>query len=351
MKTKTIKNIQLDDTHLLRMVDDTGMFQHAKYDVPNPKEGYCTDDNARLMMMAAMYYELTGEIRHLDMAYRALSFLKYAEQDGWFRNFMGFDRRFLENKGSHDCFGRCVCTLGFVTSRKALPPGLRSAAHDLLTKTVDGAEGLPFLRSAAYSALGLAMWDHPKRAERIASQLATVSAGYHGNNGPHWFWFEGEMTYCNATLPNALLWGYEVLGGEDLLKIGLDSLHFLLDETTRSGFFWPVGCDGWSRKGEPPALYDQQPVEACNTLMTCLKAYQLTKDEYFYEKAELCLDWFLGHNSLGVNMIDPTSGGCYDGLCEDGPNLNQGAESLLSWYISVLAMRLFGRALKKEAKE
>ena len=340
---KTTKRIRLNDAHLLRMVDDTGIFQHAKYDVPNPKEGYTTDDNARLMAMAAMYYEVTGDEKYLDLAYRALSFLKYAEQDGWFRNFMGFDRRFLEDKGSHDCFGRCVLCLGFVTSRKALPVGLRSAAHDLLEKTIESANGVPFLRAAAYSAMGLAMWDHPKRAERIAEQLATVASSYHGNIKPDWFWFEGEMTYCNATLPNALFWGYEVLGGEDLLKIALDSLRFLLGQTMREGFFWPVGCKGWNRRGEAPALYDQQPVEACSTLIACLKAYRITGDDYFSDQAQLCLEWFLGRNSLGVTMIDPISGGCYDGLTEDGPNMNQGAESLLSWYISVLAMQLFSR--------
>ncbi len=339
---KTMKRLRLNDAHLHRMVDDTGIYQHALFDLPDAKEGYCTDDNARLMMMAAMRYEATGEEKWLDMAYRAMGFLNYAEKDGWFRNFMGFDRRFLEEKGSQDCFGRCVWCLGYITGRPALPEGLRAAADTLLRRTSLNASNLAFLRSSAYAALGFGLWDDTGHMEQMAEHLTRIATGYHGNAKPKWFWFENEMTYCNATLPHALLLGYAVFGDANLKRIGLDSLGFLLEETTRDGFFWPVGCHGWSRRGDEPALYDQQPVEACGTLLACLKAHEISDDNFFLDKATLCYEWFLGHNSAGQLMIDPESGGCYDGLTEDGPNRNQGAESLLSWYVASLALEAYG---------
>lgn len=340
---------KLNDAHLRRMVDDTGIFQHAKFSLPNPQEGYTTDDNARLMLMAAMYYEATGRQEYLDMCYRALAFLQYAERDGWFRNFCGYDRRFLESAGSQDCYGRCVWCLGYITSRKALPKGLRRAADALLKATADSAEKLTFLRSCAYTAMGLALWGNHCR-DKLAEHLARVAAHYHTNADGDWFWYEGEMTYCNAAIPHSLLLGYKVIGGDRLLQAGLESLDFLLNATMRDGFFWPIGCHGWGRRGQEQALYDQQPVEACGTLLCCLSAHEVTGEKLYLDKARLCLDWFLGSNSLGVGMIDLESGGCYDGLQEHGPNLNQGAESLLSWYVSVLAMDAHTRRAGEEKK-
>lgn len=342
---KTLALTRLNDAHLRRMVDDTGIFQHAKYDLPDPHEGYTTDDNARLAMMAAMYYEATGEARYLDLCYRGLGFMQYAHKNGWFRNFMGYDRRFLEKEGSQDCFGRCLWCLGYLTSRPALPSGLRRAAGALLAAAAPSAGRLQFLRSCAYACLGFALWDHPGQKEHLAEHLARVCAHYHEREKPGWHWYEEEITYCNATIPHALLAGYQVIGGNSLLEVGLKSLDFLLDATTRDGFFWPVGCHGWSMRGGEAALYDQQPVEACGTLLCCLKAHQVTGETYYLEKARLCRQWFLGGNSLGVPMIDAASGGCYDGLGEDGPNLNQGSESLLSWIVSVLALEAHEKTL------
>lgn len=339
---KQEKRIKLNDAHLWHMVDDTGMFQHAKFDIPNLKEGYTTDDNARLLMMAAIYYESTGKKEYLNWCYRAASFLQYACKDGWFRNFMAYDRNFLEKEGSQDCFGRCIWCLGYVTSRIALPDGLRALANELLHKVTSSAQRLVHLRSSAYAVLGFALWREGDCNENLAEHLARIASCYHSNVKPGWFWYEDEMTYCNATMPHALLAGYQAIGGEKLLKIGLESLDFLLEATTRDGFFWPVGCHGWSKRGADPALYDQQPVEACSTLLACLKAHELTGDNAYREKAELCLEWFLGNNSAGVPMIDSVSGGCYDGIERTGPNLNQGAESLLSWYVSALVMENYG---------
>ncbi|MDL2294663.1 glycosyltransferase [Ruminococcaceae bacterium OttesenSCG-928-D13] len=338
---KTATKITLNDTHLRRMVDDTGILRQAIYDLPDPAGGYTTDDNARLMMMSAMYYEATGDPKHLDTCYRALSFLQYACVDGWFRCRMGFDRRFREEAASQDCFGRCIWCLGYITSRPALPEGLRGAAGALLEQAAPHADRLTQLRACAYTCLGVALWNREGLRGMLAEHLARVATHYHENAVPGWFWYESEITVCNATIPHALLAGYQVIGGDRLLSIGLRSFDFLLEATTRDGFFWPVGCHGWSMGESNPSLYNQQPVEACGTLLCCLKAHRITSDKRYLEKAELCLDWFLGYNSHGAQMINPVSGGCCDGLTEDGPDRNQGAESLLSWYVSALAMEAY----------
>ena len=147
-----------DDTHIFRMTDCTGIFQHAKYGVPDPSEGYTSDDNARALIMAVMFYEASGSKKYLDLAFRYLSFLFYAESDGWFRNFMDYDRRFAESKGSQDCFGRCVFGLGFTASRSSVPKSMHRAAEYLLRKVLPGCRSLAFPRSKAYASIGLGLW-------------------------------------------------------------------------------------------------------------------------------------------------------------------------------------------------
>lgn len=333
-----LKKIELNDSHLWRMVDDTGILRQAKYDVPNFAGGYATDDNARMLMMASMYYEATGKAEYLNLCYKAMSFLQYACKNGWFKNYMTYEKQLRDHESPQDCFGRCIWSLGFVTSRPGLPIGLRTVAHELLLKVAYNTEKLTALRSSAYAALGLTLWKDGKCTEKLAEQLVRIASSYHGNKKPEWFWYEDEMTYCNATLPHALLAGYERIGGERLLEVGLESLVFLLEATTRDGFYWPVGCHTWGTVGEEPSLHNQEPVEACGTLLASLKAFDITGENYYLNKAEMCLEWFLGNNSADMPMIDPVSGGCYDGLQKQGPNLNQSAESLLSWYISALVM-------------
>lgn len=341
---KKLKKIQLDDTHLRRMVDDAGILRQSRFALPDRHGGYGTNDNARLAIMAAMYYEAGGGAQYLDLCCRALSFMQQAYKDGWFRKLMTYDRRFAAeeagDEASQECYGRCMWALGYVASRRCLPQSLRAAAGELMREAFPSSEKVTLLRPCAYTVLGVSLWNPEGHRAMLAEHLARIAAHYHENVMPEWFWYESEVSYCNATIPHALLAGYQVIGGEQLLKIGLKSFNFLLDSTTRDGFFWPVGCHGWSvRGGEGPALYDQLPVEACGTILCCLKACEVSGDKNYLKKARLCLDWFMGHNSRAAQMIDPDTGGCYDSLREDGPSPNQGAESLLSWYVSVLAMK------------
>ena len=341
MKMKNIKDKLPNDAYLFRMTDDTGMFQHARNAVPDPSEGYTTDDNARALVMAVLLYEAAGKPAYLELAARYLRFLLYARNGAWFRNFMDYDRRFREKKGSPDCFGRCIGALGFTASRKSLPAGIRKTAEDLLLQVLPGCDDLAFVRSKAYAVIGLHCWNGGPSREILGKLASGLRDAYERSSGAGWNWFEDQITYCNAVLPWAMLDAYEAAEEKRYLTIGLESLDFLLDNTFADGIFRPVGCRGWLPKGKAPAEFDQQPVEACGTLLACLKAFELTKKDVYQERAGQCLGWYTGQNVRNVSLIDPDSGGCMDGILPEGLNRNEGAESLVCWMTASLAWLRF----------
>lgn len=327
-----------DDTHIFRMTDCTGMLQHAANSVPDPSEGYTTDDNARALIMAALLYEKTEKRKYLDLAFRYLAFLIYAQSGGWFRNFMDYNRNFIEKKGSQDCFGRCILSLGFLAGRPAIPGGIRETAGSLLEKCLSRCGELRFARSRAYAAIGLGLWKKPQAVPLMRKLGAEILESYRQNATDGWHWFENSVTYCNAVLPWSMLAVYESSNDGKYLAAGIESLNFLLKTTFEGSLFCPVGCKGWLQKGGAPAAYDQQPVEACGTLLACLAACRLTGETGYRDRAYACLGWYTGKNALRINMIDPETGGCMDGITPQGANRNEGAESLISWMISSLAL-------------
>jgi len=326
-----------DDAHIFRMTDDTGIFQHARYTVPDPSHGYTTDDNARALIMAVSMHEAFGRQKYLDLVYRYMGFLLYAWDGGWFRNFMGYDRTFTEKRGSDDCFGRCVWSLGYALSSRRLPSGLKAAADWLMRSAAEKCRELRYIRGKAYAILGLCRQDNLE-AEGVTRRLAAdIAAAFDRHSGHEWRWFEDRMTYCNAIIPFALLEASAVTSESRWREIGLESLDFLLDATFRGDTFHPVGCKGWFERSGRCAEYDQQPVEACETLLACVKAYDMTGDSKYLDRARSCLAWYTGKNSLGTSLVDKETGGCMDGLTPAGPNRNEGAESLISWWLAWLS--------------
>lgn len=327
-------NDPIDVRYLYRLTDDTGMFQHAVLGVPDPSEGYTTDDNARALVLASMLYERSGEHRYEELMSCYLSFLLYAEKGRWFRNFMGFDRRFTEKRGSEDCFGRCLFALGYVVSRTGLPKNIRGCAEKLLQRTVPSCSSLTFLKGKAYASIGLSLW----RAENAKPYLEllqdSLADTYIQCRRENWRWFEDKITYCSAALPLAVLSSCEA--DDPKQQIGFESLDFLSEAVFRDGMFVPVGCKGWMKCEEKPAVYDEQPVEACSMMLACLKAYSLTKNEVYRDRAKQCFFWYLGRNIGNASLIDPETGGCRDGLTRRGLNGNEGAESLVCWLTAAL---------------
>src|SRR5690554_5642938 len=186
-----------DDSHIFRMTDDTGIFQHAKYSVPDPAHGYTTDDNARALLVAAMLWERFGSPKYLDLAYIYLRFILEAKNGDGFRNFMNYNRQFSEVTGSEDCFGRAIWSLGYVVACSALPRGLRQAAGFLLQETNGRCHRLQSVRGRAYTLLGLSIWGgaDTRLIRKLAGDLVRL---YRQNAEDSWRWFEEKITYCNA---------------------------------------------------------------------------------------------------------------------------------------------------------
>jgi hypothetical protein len=221
-----------------------------------------------------------------------------------------------------------------------LPDSLRACAGDLFGKTVQTSRQLNYLKSRAYALTGTLL-RHSRTVSVYAAELAgKLADSFERNSGPDWKWFEDSITYCNGIIPlSLLLAGKSILSGagtERCLTAGIRSLDFLSETVFSGGIFRPVGCNGWYRRGGKPARFDEQPVEACSMMLACREAYRFTGEQLWQTRTDLCHDWYLGRNSLGKPMLDPDTGGCFDGIGKNGRNENQGAESIVSWLIAEL---------------
>lgn len=327
----------LKDDHIFRMTDDTGMLQHSKCSIPDPNYGYTTDDNARALIMALMLYERYKNKKYLDLVYRYASFLLNAQNEkGRFKNFMRYDRKWLEEEGSEDCFGRCMWALGFAISNEGTPLGVKHGLSSILKKAMPHITTLNAPRAKAYSILGLAYLEGEEVRSITFEMAQSLCSQYEDYRDGDWKWFENIVAYCNNVLPWSLLSAYRATGEEKFLDIAEESLEFLGEVTFKDGYFKPVGCNGWFLKEEAPAEYDEQTVEACEAVLTYFEAYEATGKKRYLQKAKICHAWYEGANSKGISLIERETGGCYDGLTQSGVNLNMGAESLISYVMSYL---------------
>jgi glycosyltransferase involved in cell wall biosynthesis len=346
--------------HLTRMTDDTGMFQHAIFTVPNRGEGYTSDDNARALTFTVWLEQMeteqpatTGAVssnlltQASSLSLRYLSFIEHAfnPEKGKFRNFFGYDRRWNESEGSEDCHGRTVWALGTVLGRSA-NPGLRSAAGRLFEFSLPAVLGFRSPRACAYAVLGIQEYLDTYPGDRDAQQIRSALAGrllamYQSVRRTDWKWFENILAYGNARLPQALLLAGSACADDRMVSAGLEALDWLT-ETQRCeirGHFVPIGSQGFYRQSGERARFDQQPLEAAGTISACLQAYRGTGDSRWRKEAWLAFNWFLGDNDLQLPLYDGVTGGCRDGLHPERANENQGAESTLSFLMALLEMR------------
>jgi len=329
-----------DDAHIFRMTDDTGMFQHARFSIPNLTEGYCTDDNARALIMAVMLYEKLPKPAYLALVYRYLGFVLYAQNEsGGFRNFMTYSRQFTEREGSEDCFGRCLWALGYTLASSAMPRGVKESCAVAVSSALPKIRTLEWPRSQGYALIGLGFIEGSE-VDGLMSGLADslVNRFAHFAGEKDWRWFEDSLTWGNAVLPWALFAAYRRLGQDRLVQVARESLEFLDQVTFHDGFFRSVGCNGWFVRGGEMAKYDEQPIEACAATLAHLAAYQATGDCEMLKLARRSFAWYLGENSRRESLIDSETGGCCDGITLDGINRNQGAESIVGFCIAGLAL-------------
>lgn len=337
--------------HLRQLTDDTGMLQHAVFAVPNYREGYATDDNARALIVSA-HLEALGHGEAVELATRYLAFIWYAfdPETGHFLNFLNYQRRWAENGNSDDCHGRALWALGTVLGRSNTL-ALQSMAGRVFEQALPAILKTTSPRAWAFALIGIYEYEQRFAGDRRASQVREELSGrllelYQNHASDEWRWFESILTYANAALPHALLLCGRSAQNQPIIDVGLQSLRWLADlQRAKGGHFVPIGSNGFYQKGNERARFDQQPIEAQSMVSACIDAYRITEDRYWSKEARRAFEWFLGRNDLNLPLYDPTTGGCRDGLHPDRTNENQGAESTLAFLQALLELRLAENAL------
>jgi len=334
--------------HLHQLTDDTGILQHAIFTTPNYSEGYTIDDNARALMVSVLLEEL-GNKDATELATRYLAFTWYAfnPETRRFRNFMDYQRNWLEESGSDDSHGRTLWALGTVLGRSNTP-ALHNMAAQAFQLSLLAILETTSPRAWAFALIGiheyLERFAGDSRVTQVQEELAErLMILYKSNCTDGWKWFENKLTYCNAALSHAMLLCGKSLSNSAMTEVGLESLGWLADvqrSDTEGGHFVPIGSNGFYRQGAERARFDQQPVEAQAMVSACLEAHHITRNKKWRQEVRRAFEWFLGRNDLHLPVYDPTTGGCRDGLHPDRPNENQGAESTLAFLQSLLELRL-----------
>ncbi|MHC2667443.1 glycosyltransferase family 4 protein [Bradyrhizobium diazoefficiens] len=336
--------------HFLSMCDDVGLLQHAVHSVPDRAHGYCVDDNARALLLACALNSPGEQPLSEVLTARFAAFVQHAwnPDTGQFRNFMGFNRTWLEDRGSEDSHGRTLWALGEAARTDASPARRRWAAA-LFAQALSIAESFRSPRAWAFMLLGLDAYCavapddlHAREvrhslAARLMSCLASVET-------PDWVWFEEGLAYDNARLPQALMLAGMATQTPQYIDAGLRSLRWLMtQQTTAAGQFRPVGTSGFGEQRQHPRAFDQQPVEATATIAACLTAWRADGDAEWKAMATRAFAWFLGSNDLSVALVDPLTGSCRDGLHPDRANENRGGESVVCYLLGLAEMRQLAR--------
>jgi hypothetical protein len=339
---------QLKLSHLSRMTDSAGVFQHAVFSVPNFSEGYCTDDNARAFVLAVLLGELGEDSESArTLATTSGAFLHHAFdlKTRRFHNLLSFERRWLDEQGSEDCHGRALWALGIGVGRSPFR-SFQMMAGQLFAQAMPVLTEFSSPRAWAFGLIGIHEYLGRLSGDSMVNQTretltCRLMQSFEAVAAPEWQWFENELSYDNAKLAHALIASGHATGQPAVLNRGLQALRWLTRlQMSEQGHFRPIGTNGFYPRGGTRATFDQQPVEAQATVSACLEAYRATSDVCWFEHAQRAFDWFIGWNDLGLKLYSPETGGCRDGLHVDRVNGNQGAESTLAFLLSLAEMQL-----------
>jgi len=334
--------------HFVSLCDSTGMLQHAVHSVADRSHGYCVDDNARALLFAVTLPKSSGVKLPETMTANFAAFVQHAWNSdiSRFRNFMSYDRRWLEEQGSEDSHGRTLWALA-ECARKDVDSSRRRWATNLFKAALPSAEKFSSPRAWAFTMLGLNAFCLLDSADEFASVLRKtlaekLMARLAVNEREDWVWFEDILAYDNARLCQALIQTGMATRNRSYVDAGLRSLRWLMSiQTAAEGHFRPVGSDSFGKSHAAPALFDQQPIEAAAAISACLAAFRADDGEEWSAGALSAFAWFHGKNDLGKALVDPDTGSCSDGLHPDRVNENKGAESVLSYLLGLGEIRQF----------
>jgi hypothetical protein len=328
--------IKLD--HLRTLTNNTGIIEHSKFSIPNLKEGYTTDDNARALVAVLKYNEVHRDPNVTDLIRIYLSFLLQMQKpDGAFFNLMDSNLH-IHDDTLNDAQGQALWACGYAVQSN-IESGVTPLAKEIFDKGLKWSFASSSPRIKAYAIHGLHHYNKafpsdpnvPSNLIALAEQLTEL---YNTHCSQDWCWFEPYLTYANATLPQALFLAYESTGKKEFLNVAKETLEFLIQVQVRKGMFIPIGNRGWYHKGGTRSFYDQQPIEAAHMIEAASSAHRLTGDKNYQHIAYIVFNWFFGKNLKGVTLYNQATGGCFDGINPEGSNRNQGAESIISYLLA-----------------
>jgi glycosyltransferase involved in cell wall biosynthesis len=334
---------KINTSHLMRMTDNFGMIQFATQAMPHQVSGYTLDDNARALLVAAKHYEKFKEFKYLGLIRTYLNYVKYVQgKDGKLYNLVDENKKIDEESWSEDAQGRAIWALGYLVSCQNMPADFKREALDVLTRALNSSKNIQSPRAVAFIIQGLYFYDqvfHNKKTQKRISGFAEhLVSLYERTSRKDWKWFEEYLTYANSKLSEALFYAHLVTNNKKYLEVAEESLRFLIDETFKESIFVPIGQGGWYQKGGERMYYDQQPIEAAYMIESLIVAFKTTRREEYRMRAFQAFKWFTGENSLKQMVYNENTGGCYDGLGERTVNINQGAESTLSYLLARINM-------------
>ncbi|MEM3074875.1 MAG: glycosyltransferase [Candidatus Pacearchaeota archaeon] len=329
--------------HLIKLTDDFGIMQFAVNTHPNLDSGYTTDDNARALIVLCAHYNNSKDNSKINLINTYLNYLNYVKQpDGRFMNYVDKNKKVDLDKWSEDAHGRALWALGFLISAKHIPVSIRKKAKKIFNdaRNIVGIISSP--RAISFSIIGLSLYNLKNYSDEILSEIKLLADKmcnfYYENSSDDWKWFEKYLTYSNSKMSEAMYYAYLVTKDENYLKIAESSLNFLISITFENGVFIPIGQRGWYMQNGKRTYFDQQPVDVASMVQTLVIANKITKNESYTNLALKTFKWFLGDNLLNQVVYNESTGGCYDGLGENTININQGAESTVSYLLARLAL-------------
>jgi glycosyltransferase involved in cell wall biosynthesis len=343
-KEKNFPAIKLQ--HLRKLTDDFGIYQFAVLDEPDPNWGYTLDDNARALVVVSVHHHIHGGQNNERLAKIYLGFLEQAvKPSGGFKNYFtkerapDHNRNLVENLD--DAESRALWALATVATSN-LGKNLKKRALTLLNEQCENFAQIRSPRAVAFHIKALATWlslsDSEKAKKLIIRHADFLLDRFNENATEDWQWFEQSLTYSNSVLPEALLLAYKVTGNYHYFKVGKRALDFLVKHSFQGGICEPIGQSGWFKRGETKKIYDQQPEEVSSLVLALRTMFDLSGDVAYHKKMVQAFDWFLGNNLLHQMVYTQASGGCYDGVGAGQINLNQGAESTISYLLARLAV-------------
>ncbi|MFN3969635.1 glycosyltransferase [Flavobacterium sp.] len=345
---------EINLNHLKKLTTDYGMIQFSIINQPDIESGYTLDDNARALVAMCQQYEITKNEEDLKYVLLYFNFIKNCLQDeGYFLNYLDKNKKFTKQNSEtnlSDSNGRAIWALGYLISNSDILPGeLIVEARATMKLALSNVLNIHSPRAMAFIIKGIFYSNSKSKTpsytlltKHLADKLVQM---YKHENKEKWQWFESYLTYGNSTLPEAMLCAYLTLGTSIYKEIAIITFDFLLSKIFTDTGIKVISNKGWLHDGDQKQKEDiiggEQPIDVAYTILALSKFYDTFKDENYKQKMGIAFDWFLGKNHLNQIVYNPCTGGCYDGLEDDYINLNQGAESTVSYLMARLTIKKY----------